>query len=275
MKNILVPTDFSTNAAHALQYAVLLAKKHKSKITLLHTWLSTGESSIAASVVVASHIIKERYEKKLAKLCEKYKTIYKVEFNYIAEEGGFYPLVKKIIKHKKINLVVMGTKGAGRTRNRWFGSNAAGMIEKADCPVVVIPQKAVLNTPRQVVFATDYYKDDLKKLKALLKLIQPFNPLIEVIHVTSPMDIPTERLFIEDFANKVKKNISYKKIKFKLVMGNNITNTLEKYARDKKVHLIGMSSAQRGLFERIFISSITKRLSYRNTVPILIFHQKR
>jgi hypothetical protein len=56
-------------------------------------------------------------------------------------------------------------------------------------------------------------------------------------------------------------------------MGKNITETLEDYARDNKVHLMGLNSAQRGLFERIFVSSVTKKLSYRNTVPLYIFHQ--
>jgi nucleotide-binding universal stress UspA family protein len=37
MKTILVPTDFSDNAKNALDFAIEIAKKHGSKIVLVHT----------------------------------------------------------------------------------------------------------------------------------------------------------------------------------------------------------------------------------------------
>ena len=39
MKNILVPTDFSGNATHAIRFALELSRKQKSKITLFHSFV--------------------------------------------------------------------------------------------------------------------------------------------------------------------------------------------------------------------------------------------
>lgn len=39
MKTILVPTDFSANAEHAIRYAVIFAKPFGAKVVLFHSYL--------------------------------------------------------------------------------------------------------------------------------------------------------------------------------------------------------------------------------------------
>ena len=45
IKQILVPTDFSENAQHAVSYAIELAKRCSAKLHLLHT---SGDTDLPA-----------------------------------------------------------------------------------------------------------------------------------------------------------------------------------------------------------------------------------
>lgn len=55
------------------------------------------------------------------------------------------------MKEQKIDLVVMGTKGASGVTEILIGSNTADVIEKCHCPVLAIPAESDFKTPTKVV----------------------------------------------------------------------------------------------------------------------------
>lgn len=273
MKHILVPTDFSTNAEHAIKYAVIIGKKFKAKITLLHAWMPDADQIVAWTNGEAEFVFKNKIEKKLLVLCAKYNKLYKLEFDFVARQANLTKFINETARKMKVDLVVMGTKGSGKIKNRIFGSNAARMIEKAPCPLIVVPAKAELKAPRKIIFATDYYKNDLRNIKSLVKFGTNFHANIDVLHVSEPFDADTEKLFLQPFAKQVVKSTGYKKLSFKVVTGTNVTTTLENYAKVHKANMLAMVTAQRTLFERLFVWSTTKKMSYHSRYPIFIFHQ--
>lgn len=273
MKRILVPTDFSKNAEQAVAYAALVAAKFKATVTLLHTWTPDADAMVAWTILEAEPVFLKKNTDRMEKLCKRYSTKYKLKFDYVLSESVLGEFINDTIKKKKIDLVVMGTTGAGKIKNRLFGSNAARAIEKTDCPLILIPAKAKPSKPAKIVFATDYYKNDLDDIKQLAKLATPFNSSLEILHVAEDINANTEKLFLEAFAKRVKKACTFKKISFKIVIGSNINKTLEDYARRNHVDLIAMNSSQRSLFERLFVSSVTKKASYHTKFPLIVFHQ--
>jgi nucleotide-binding universal stress UspA family protein len=273
MKRILVPTDFSKNAEQAVEYAALVARKFKATVTLLHAWVPDTNAMVAWTILEAESVFLKKNIQQMEKLCGQYSKKYKVKFDYVLEESVLNEFINNTIKKKKIDLVVMGTTGAGKIKNRLFGSNAARAIEKTICPLILIPAKAKPAKPSKIVFATDYYKNDLENVKQLVKFASPFNSAIEILHVAEETNAYTEKLFLEAFANRIKKASTYKKISFKIIVGSSVNKTLEDYARRNQVDLIAMSSSQHTIFERLFVSSITKKASYHTKFPLFVFHQ--
>src|ERR1051326_3299701 len=126
MKTILVPTDFSECAEHALKYACILARKTKTKIILLHIiaseksagqspsdgeWMGgwAGEKSPADAPLMMA-LLKET-KKKMNKLkslpfCEK------IEMRDSIEMGDVSEMINLSAKKHNADMIVMGTHGA-------------------------------------------------------------------------------------------------------------------------------------------------------------------
>lgn len=273
MKRILVPTDFSANAQHALKYAVMLAKKTNAEIILLHTWLPGADTLLARDITMTNAKIQAKIDAKLEAISKKFQTP-KIKFRYASREGNLQAFIKEIVKKQKIDLVVMGTKGAGKITGRLFGSNTSKEMETTECPLIAVPAKIKLTAPKKIVFATDYFEDDAKKIKQLSEFAALFNAAVEVLHVSDLFDVKSEKKFMLDFANKVARKIPYKKIKFKVILGYDVNETLKEYTKKNHMDLLAMTTVKRNLFDKIFIPSITKKASYSAKIPLFVFHQK-
>ena len=73
----------------------------------------------------------------------------------------------------------------------------------------------------------------------------------------------------------MKQKISYKAISYQLLIGEEIEKKLEQYIKKEAISLLALSARQGNIFERIFRGSLTKKLAYHTTVPLIVFHQKK
>lgn len=278
MKNILVPTDFSKNADSALNYAIGLAKKEKAKILLLHAYHLPIIASDAPMDFANAAIEAER-EESIARLKTLQQKVIKAglrKCDFLAKPGFAVDAILATAKTKRNDLIIMGTKGASGIKAAIVGSNAAVIIEKADCPVIAVPEKASFSKIKEIVYATDYRINDLSSLKALIKIMKPFNPAITAVHVSGGDFIPqSEKELLKEFILKVGKKAKYRKLNYRVIYGKDIEKKLENYVAEKSADLLVMSTHHRNIFDKIFGSSITKKMAYHTKVPLLAFHYKK
>lgn len=277
MKTILVPTDFSKNANHALKYAVELAKKENAKILLLHAYHTTYVApdvpyQYAAAIFGATI---EDTDKKLRSLLKRIQ-IKNIKCEAINIERFPVDAIIDVADKTKPYLIVMGTKGATGISEVLMGSNTAKVIEKAKCPVIAVPEKAKFGSINHITYATDYQTSDLEALKRLVEIAKLFDSFITILHVADQSlayDDDTE--FMIKFKKKVIAKIKYPKIQYKLIYGKNVVKDLESYIKRGKPDLFAMSTKHRNIYEKLFDSSITKKMAYHTKVPILAFHYKQ
>ena len=142
MKTILFPTDFSTNAIHASQYAGMLAKKLDAKVVLLHGYpipISTNSTNLPIFDTEISVLQgREDAENNLAIFELKFiedsnlshdRIIKMVEYGLISE------IIVETAKTVNADFIVMGTKGASNIIDSWLGTNAQNVMKSAECPV--------------------------------------------------------------------------------------------------------------------------------------------
>ena len=132
-----------------------------------------------------------------------------------------------LAKENKANIIIMGTKGASNLEGLLLGSIATSVMEKATCPVLVIPQNAAFNDIKKIVFATDYHKNDIESIQFLSTIASKFNTEILVIHESAvTLTDNLERDLFEIFKKEVLEKISYKNISFKFIIGYSISKDL-------------------------------------------------
>jgi nucleotide-binding universal stress UspA family protein len=278
MKKILVPTDFSKSANKALDFAIIFAKKTKARIILLH---ASHTTVISTNIPVDYSYVKIKNDKneameKLMALQAKVLKSGIIKCDYISVEEFAIDAILSTIKKKKIDLVIMGTKGASGLKGMIFGSNTAVVIEKSTCPVLAVPETGALSEIKEIVYATDYHVNDLHSLKESVKIAKYFDSNITAVHVSGGDFIPpSEKELLKEFISKIGKKTNYKKMHYQIIYGKNVEEKLEHYAKNKSADLLVMSTHYRNLFTKLFGESITKKVAYHTKIPLLAFHYKK
>ncbi|TAL63285.1 MAG: universal stress protein [Bacteroidetes bacterium] len=277
MRTILVPTDFSKNAKNALDYAASVAKKENSKLILLHAFHIFYPSSEIPVAMVVEEVsgTQKKAEEELNKLCLEIKKNKKLKCDFICREGLAVDILLEVSRKIRPDLIIMGTKGASGIREVILGSNTAKVIEKAICPVIAVPAGASFKGIRNIVFSTDYHESDVNALKKTTGIAKIFGSRINILHASDrEFTQEVEEGLMRQFMKTVSKKIKYSKISSLVKYGELPENILQDYIKKKKPDLIAMSTQRRSLLEKLFGTSITKKMAYHTNVPLLAFHHK-
>jgi len=139
IKKILVPTDFSDSAHHALCYALTFAVEFKAEVVLLHVveTLAVGYASDLFPVPMAE-VFQEMsgYARaEIAKLAEEARAK-GANVRELVVQGKPSAEIVRVAQEESVDLLVLGTHGKGMLDQALFGSTTERVIRKAPCPVL-------------------------------------------------------------------------------------------------------------------------------------------
>lgn len=276
MKTILVPTDFSKCAENAVNYALEFADKFNTKIILHNsTHLPTLTVEVPFEEISEDKLLAEsKNNMKFYLQNEKIKNKNLLVENNVTF-GFAVDNIISLAKENKVNLIIMGTKGASNLEGLLLGSIATSVMEKASCPVLVIPQNTTFNDIKKIVFATDYHKNDVESIQFLSSIASKFNAEILVVHESAvTLTDNLERDHFEIFKKEVLENVSYKNISFKFIVGYNISKDLNLILVEEHADLLAISTRKKNIFAKLFERSLTKIITHHAKIPVIAFHTK-
>lgn len=280
MKNILLPTDFSENSWNAIKYALNLYKNEVCNFYLLHVTLvpnySTADTPIIPMTRTLSQTLLTQAKRDLQNLLNSIKNQFqnsKHSFFTLSSYNFFIDAVKDHIKEKKIDLVIMGTKGASGLSEVIMGSNTGDLINKVKCPTLVVPEKAEYKPPKEIAFPTDYnifYQP--KVLNDITELAKTFDSSIRILHIVNNKD---ETLTTSQIENKEFLNTFFmdEKHSFHRITNNDLEAGIQCFVESRDIDMIIMVAKNLSLFQRIFYTPIVEEISYHIKIPFLVLHE--
>ncbi len=189
--NILFATDFSDASLKAFNYAVAIARRHGSKISLVHVMPP-------ASVSFISEFSRERLRREAEQRLESLAG--RSEFNQIPHEtllrsGPVWSVLRGVIQQLNIDLVVLGTHGRSGLKKVVIGSAAEEVLRSAGCPVLTVGPNidTSLNSAgefRRILLATDFHSASAKALEYALFLANDPAAKLILLHVMPPEAFP-------------------------------------------------------------------------------------
>ncbi len=138
IRKIMVPTDFTTYSDHAIEYAIMVARKFKAKMLLVHV-IEPLAYSVTDTMQVFDHYtalktvakpILENLQKRLLKKGLKVDSI-------LLDGNPYLEIVKKS-REAGVDLIIMGTHGRTGIEHILMGSVAERVVRLASCPVVTV-----------------------------------------------------------------------------------------------------------------------------------------
>ena len=283
MKNILFPTDFSQTADNAFVYALHLAKSLGADLHVLHTYSMPIVSGLG---VESSEVIQQVYENveltsfekfkdkatELRKIAEKEGTA-DVKLSFAFEEGDLIMNILEIISKEKVDLVVMGTNGASGLEKKFFGSNTVNTIRSIDIPILSVPHQAKFKGITKIGFTTIFKDSDKKPLAEVLKIAEKFDARVRCLKVAKDMSDVTIELTVRDW----KRDFNSDRLKFIIREAGEqpLEEHISEFIHDLNLSFLAIVKRNQSFFERIFSSSLSKKLSYNLDIPLLIIKEEK
>lgn len=266
MKSILVPTDFSINAKHALMFASNLASTMKAKIILLYVYTPTVGRYNMISGVLADEIsdAKATYDKKLKKLAGQIA----VKSEFKVEIGETVEVIAEIAEKLKVDLIVMGTHGASGLKKILFGSNTSQLISKVSSPVLTIPTYYRFRKIEKLIYATNL-KDPEPEVKRLVPIAKVLQTGIEILYLDYGWAEGKKAQEKFDTLKKKIKNVNLSFKKQKVNIEDKMADALKKYAKRNKNAILAMFPEKKSFLDSLLLSSRTEDLANGMKSPLL------
>lgn len=183
---ILVPTDFSEPAAHALRFAARLAERFGARIRLMYADYFVPPVDFSASAAVeyalTSDEAADEAKKHLVRLAEEYLPK-KVEYETRVVIDSPVPAIVDEARNANANLIVMGTHGRTGFRRLIVGSVTESVMRIVNVPVIAISpltdERRISAGLSRVVCAVDYSPESREALRVCTTLAD--GPLAKVI----------------------------------------------------------------------------------------------
>jgi nucleotide-binding universal stress UspA family protein len=136
-QRIVVGVDDSGGARAALAWALDEARRHQARITLVHAFVLEVAWIDRADMARWSDLQRRAAETALAQIVDDVSPPAGVEVDARVVEGN--PVNVLIDASQDADLLVVGSRGRGGLAGVLLGSVSQRCVERAHCPVVVIP----------------------------------------------------------------------------------------------------------------------------------------
>ncbi|MGE0590296.1 MAG: universal stress protein [Cyclobacteriaceae bacterium] len=271
---ILILTDFSDLSRIAINYGLKMAGKLEAEYTILNVVRLDGvpKSHLKLKQIERSlfTIAEEEGAKLVAEANSTLKGKAKVSFKAV-KSHTVADTVRRFAEANKINLVIMGSRGASKLKKVVLGGTTVSVIDICNAPVLAIPEKAEFTNFKNVVYASDL-KNVQKELDTIIPFARVFDSTIHMVHVVEAINktVDAKREEVQRLVDKA----NYNKIKLEIVIDEDVPLAIDNYIKDKKAELLTTFTHELNLFEKIFARSVTRKLAYQGNIPLLAFKRR-
>lgn len=279
MKRILLPTDFSSISLNAIKYALSLYKESKCEFYFLHVYrvpYMTNEELMendAQQLAIVEAEMHEASRKSLNELISRFEKNENHVYQTISDYNFFINSVKQCVTEKEIEVIVMGTKGATGAKEIFLGSNTGDVLMKTDCNVIAVPEKSIYETPKEIVFPTDfkirYERDDLAPL---IELAERNQSTLRILHFSQNGQLTEEQESNKKILDSYMEALEHT---FHTLTNIDFEEALNCFAQSRgNIDMIAMISGHYNFFQRLFFRPKVMELSFHTKIPLYVLHHK-
>lgn len=276
MKNILVPTDFSSNAMNALVYAAGLAGHCGAVIHMVHAY------TLLENVLVGRSSLRESWNE--ARRREKAAALLQLR----QDIAGRYPQLKlenhlftgptdevllQYCDSANIDLVVMGTHGGNDFGRFFMGSTTAQLIGRSRVPVLAVPNPNSAKEPESLVLATRGFERLPNLTDPVFDIAAMFDLSVRVLvfeeENQAEAGILRSTAQLQDYVAWLRMQYPLARVTGSHAEGDDLELTLNNYCEKNGIGILCMLTYQRGFWDSIFNPSKTKKMAFHTKIPLL------
>ncbi|MEW4922644.1 universal stress protein [Algibacter sp. 2305UL17-15] len=281
MKNILLPTDFSKNSWNAIKYAISFFEKETCNFYVLHVNRLSKVLVNDSPYITAQDVLedanaqpgKKQLRNILKRISKDFTTNKKHRFYTLLDYNFFVESVRKHVEEKKVDYVVMGTKGASGLKKIIVGSNTGDVITKVKCTTLVVPEDAQFINPKEIAFPTDFLLTyDIQILDPLSEILEKHHSTLRILHISKKKadlngDQKNSKELLEDYFSHLPHSFHY-------LTNKKVEDAIQCFVESRNINMICMVAKNLNYFQQILFHSKVETISYHTEIPFLVLHEK-
>ncbi|MGB5419951.1 universal stress protein [Algibacter sp.] len=281
MKNILLPTDFSENSWNAINYAVQFFEKEACNFYLLHVNMVINDVMTDANYIATETVIEDIYTKpakqQLRKLLKRIGAEFSIKENHrfytLTDYDFFIESVRKHVRDKRIDCIVMGTKGASGLKKIIIGSNTGDVITKVKCTTLAVPENAKFTALKEVGFPTDFALTyGIETLKPIADILDVYKSTLRMVHISKTKEnLNTEQKMHKELLEDY---FSQHQYSFHYLTNKKVEDAIQCFVESRNINLMCMVAKNLNYFQQILFHSKVEEISYHIEIPFLVLHEK-
>jgi len=291
IRRILVPVDFTSHSENAIHYALLIASQLKADIKLFNAYLDPMGTPQTYFESYAYHPdfdkivkeIEEETERNLIALTNrikakiKEKIIVGVNVSYDMAKGNAINSVLYETEEYKPGIIILGTRGSELDGLRAFGSFTSQIIDKSPVPVLAVPSgynSQNIDSPKRILYATDFDQTDFSALSRLVTIAHPFNSKVYCVHVAENKVKKEDELLMLELRKYLFNVLGEVNTECGLLESDDMQEGIEKFITSRNIDVLAITTRKRNLLQKLFSPSITKRFLFQSNIPLLVFQSR-
>lgn len=188
LKNVLFATDLSHAASTAAPYAKDIAQRFGAHLVVLHVRPEIVDPMTSPQTwAMAKEAAKLEDQTIRKELTEQFAGI---GADILMPEGDVQTLLPYLASQKKIDLVVLGTRGRSGIKKFFLGSTAEEIFRQVSCPVLTVGPHVssavgMDGATRKILYATDFSAESQLAASYAVSLAQEFQASLTLIHAVA------------------------------------------------------------------------------------------
>ncbi len=273
INKILVPVDFSHNSADALRFAGEIAFKSGAEVCALHIY-SGSKPLRTMSVILEDKMM--TFTMHALRRHDKLKLSVKYSF-HVVSNVKFINGVLSSGMLAEMDLVIMGTKGAGGLKGVFIGSNTFNLAQKIDKPIIAVPRNTFFQEMKRIMFCSDFNNHkNIERLNPIKDIAKLFNSEVRIVHVRlNASEHPkgehmNESVEEDNFFGDEVKHV------FKIINSGNVLKGISNYLQIKSdIDMVAVVNHKRNTMTNLFRTDHAKELAFHANMPLLILSENR
>lgn len=294
IKTILHPTDLSSCAEAALDYALDLARRHEAVLRVLFVTPVFGDKPVRGAI--AAMIDEQAFYQRLHDEADSAMQVMldghdtagvRIERAH-AYGSALGEVITEYAVAEDVDLITLGTHGRRGLRKLFLGSVAQEVLQRAVCPVLIVRQDgAETQQVKRILAPIDFSLHSINALAYAKQLAELYGAALDVFHAIDP--VTNERLAkaglkYRDAVEREEKAEAYQRLAWlsKEIAGGETTTVTQhvrvgnpsqqiaEYAQESGAGLIVIASHGLGGLEYFPLGSVTERVVRTAPCPVFI-----
>jgi len=184
--------------------------------------------------------------------------------------GNPYHGITTIITEKKVDLVVMGTRGHTKLDEMVIGTNTEKVVRLSRCPVLTVHRKPATMDFKNVVYATAMAPEEEVFSRIVKRTQQVYDSTIHLLRVNTPSNFQRDRVS-KDNLYKYAKKLGLKNYTINVYNDIGEEEGIIYFSESISADMIAMATHGRTGFAHVMAGSIAEDVVGHAKRPVLTF----